>query len=70
MLEFEKDGNTWNKVKLNADILSPVLFQLVKPFLQKGTASAWVELFDVTRKVTDKTAPASPEDALDEQPPF
>lgn len=50
IVEFEKDGNTWQEVKLNADILNPTLFTLARQQMEKGTSAVRVKLFDMERK--------------------
>lgn len=56
----DSNGNTWTELKINADILNPVLFALVKPSL-KGSSGVWVKKFDVTRRTKTNT-PANDDD--------
>lgn len=71
MVEFEdQSGNKWSEVKLNLDILNPTLFQLAKSQVDKGQASARVKLFDVTRKVKDKSANSESDGAEDDDLPY
>lgn len=77
MLEFEDgQGNKWNEVKLHVDILQPSLAVLVRQQMDRGTSNARVKLFDVARKVKDKSVPddeAQPSEAggnSDEDGPF
>ena len=72
VVEFEaKDGNKWSEIKLHADILNPCLFQLARGMMDKGQSSARVKMFDVARKVTDKTAKDDqPDDGLGDDKPF
>lgn len=72
VIEFEgKDRNTWQEIKLNADILNPCLFQLARGMMDKGSSACRVKLFDVARKTKDKPSDGAPEDDLDdEKPPY
>lgn len=68
LVEFtDQAGNIYHKVKLPAHMLNPVLYACVRPFMQKGSGSVWVNLYDVTRRTKE---PGAPEDALDDEPPF
>jgi hypothetical protein len=58
MLEFEdRRGNTWNEVKLHMDVLQPTLALMVRSQSDRGASNARVKLFDVARKVKDKSVP-------------
>lgn len=72
LVEFEdREGNKFFKVKLRASILNPVLFQLVKPYMEKGSGTVWVDLFDIPKRVAKDSSPAESEDGeSDEKPPF
>ena len=40
VMEFEgKDGNKWSEIKLHADILNPMLFQLAKQQIVEASAA-------------------------------
>ncbi len=58
VIEHTSGENTWQELKLNADLLQPVLYQLAKPFMQKGSASIRVNLYDLPR--SKSVAPDAP----------
>jgi hypothetical protein len=61
MIEFEDgQGNKWHEIKLHADILQPSLAVLVRQQMDRGTSNARVKLFDVARKVKDKSLQDEP----------
>lgn len=73
MIEFEDGrGNTWNEIKLHADILQPSLAVLARAQMDRGASNVRVKLFDVARKAKDKSAPAgagaAPPDDVDAPP--
>lgn len=69
VVEFDDGkGNTYHKLKIPAHLLNPALYACVKPFMQKGAGSVWVNLYDVTRRVKDDSAPEGDEEA--ERMPF
>lgn len=79
IIEFEskRDNSTWQEVRLNLDILNPALFQLAKAQAEKGTSTARVKLFDISRstKATGAAEPPPDDDAFggppgDEDIPF
>lgn len=60
LIEHQNNGDTWHTVKLHADVLQPVLFQMVKPFMLPRSSSVNVRLYDVARK---KSVPDNGPDA-------
>lgn len=69
VIEFEdREGNKWNEVKLNLDILHPSLFHLAKSQMEKGSSAARVKLFDVTRRTRDAAEPEAPGAPADDEP--
>lgn len=75
IMEFEaKSGNKWQEVMLNADVLNPVLFQLAKSQMEKGSSRCRVKMFDAApRQKPDPgkdEPPPSSDDLGDEPPPF
>jgi hypothetical protein len=61
MIEHQKGEDTWCTIKLNADILNPVLFQMTRPFCPKGSSGVTVKLYDLTRRKTVQDDEAGPE---------
>lgn len=48
LMEFEgRDGNTWQEIKLNLDILNPSLLLLARGQVEKNSSTARVKLFDL-----------------------
>jgi hypothetical protein len=73
LIEFEDgQGNKWHEVKLHVDILQPSLAVLVRAQMERGSSNARVKLFDVARKMKDKSvrdeAPPDEPDAEDDGP--
>lgn len=63
VIEHQKNDDTWLTLKLNADILNPVLFQMTRQFCPKGSSGVTVKLYDLTRRKTvqdDETGPDGP----------
>lgn len=61
---------SWLEARINADILNPVLFQLTKGQMEKGSSMAKVKLFEAPAKRQPRGEPANtppPDD--DELPP-
>jgi hypothetical protein len=52
VIEHQKNDDTWLTIKLHADILNPVLFQMVRPFAPKNSSGVTVKLYDLTRRKT------------------
>jgi hypothetical protein len=65
VIEHERNGDTWLTLKLHADILNPVLFQMVRPFSPKGSSGVTVKLYDLARR---KAAPDDDGDMETEKP--
>ena len=61
-IEHEKDGQTWSSYRLHADILSPVLYQMTKPFMPRGASGVTVRAYDLARKKPAPTDPTEPDD--------
>ncbi len=62
LIEHTSDqGDSWLSISLNADILNPVLFQMVKSTMKKGSSTCMVRLFDLAKGARTK---------IDEEPPF
>jgi len=63
LIEFTgNDGNKWEEIKLNLDILNPSLLLLARAQVQpKTSAAARVKLFDVAAKRKDPTVPMEEE---------
>jgi hypothetical protein len=62
LIEHTNDnGDSWHSIMLNADILNPVLFQMVRPTMKKESSTCMVRLYDLTKGARTKT---------DEEPPF
>jgi hypothetical protein len=68
LIEFTGDnGNKWQEIKLNLDILNPSMLLLARTQVQpKTSAAARVKLFDVARKQKDPTAPTEPEGQVED----
>ena len=67
-VEFDDGkGNSWTELKLNLDVLNPTLFQLARGMVDKGQSSARVKMFDVARKVKDKSATDEQDGPVDEE---
>lgn len=67
----DREGNTWQSVSLNLDILNPVLFQMVKPQTNPGSSTVMIRLYDLPKRAkstTDEEAPPPDSDDADEQP--
>lgn len=62
LIEHTSDkGDSWHSISLNADILNPVLYQMVRASMQKGSSTCMVRLYDLAKGARTKT---------DEEPPF
>lgn len=46
LIEHEHNGNKWLSLSLTAANLQPVLFQLVKPFMRRGSGEVEAVLYD------------------------
>jgi len=66
-----ENGDSWHSIMLNADILNPVLFQMVRPSMKKGSSTCMVRLYDLAKGAKakapdDDTGP----DAGDDETPY
>lgn len=73
-IEFTKeDGSRWSELKIHADMLNPVLFNLARRGMDPGASTVRVKKFDVGRKEpaagNGPGAPAGGSD-WDDAPPF
>lgn len=58
--EVEDDfggGNKTTRLKLCMDVLSPVLYQMAKPYAQKGSAFVYGSRKDFAKRYKDPSAP-------------
>jgi hypothetical protein len=63
MIEHQKGEDTWCTIKLHADILNPVMFQMTRQFCPKGSSGVTVKLYDLPRRKTvqdDDMGPVEP----------
>lgn len=62
VLKHSANGNEWQSIKLNAELLPPVLYQLVKPYMRKGCSSVDITLSDppLRKKLADEALNAVP----------
>lgn len=53
-------GNVRQRLKLHASILNPVLFQQVKPFMEKGSSYVYLEAVDFSKRYKDAVQAEEP----------
>lgn len=53
-------GNVRQRLKLHASILNPVLFQMVKPFMDKGSCYVYLDTADFAKRYKDATQAEEP----------
>jgi hypothetical protein len=46
-------GNVRQRLKLHVSVLNPVLFQMVKPFMDKGSSYVYLDAVDFTKRYKD-----------------
>lgn len=65
IIKHEANGNEWMSVQIDAAHLGPVLFQLAKPYMRKGSGSVDVSLHDPPMR---RSVPAAEEPPLADAP--
>lgn len=65
IIKHEANGNEWMSVQIDAAHLGPVLFQLCKPYMRKGSGSVDVSLHDPPMR---RSMPAVEEPPLADAP--
>lgn len=65
IIKHEANGNEWMSVQIDAAHLGPVLYQLAKPYMRKGSGSVDVSLHDPPMR---RSVPAVEEPPLADAP--
>jgi hypothetical protein len=47
------NGNVRQRLKLHVSVLNPVLFQMVKPFMDKGSSYVYLDAADFSKRYKD-----------------
>lgn len=54
------NGNVRQRLKLHVSVLNPVLFQMVKPFMDKGSSYVYLDAVDFSKRYKDAVQAEDP----------